>query len=62
MELYIPSHSRATEANIRMGPLLRLPRPWWSKTHFVVPHGQLEAYDAVLRGMHLPTFSILETP
>lgn len=62
MELYIPSHSRATEANVRMGPLLRLPRSWWPRTHYVVPHGQMEAYDAVLRGMGLPTFSVLETP
>jgi len=62
MHLYIPSHMRATEANVRMGPLLRLSPELRRRTHYVVPHGQLEAYDLVLRGLGIPTFDILETP
>jgi hypothetical protein len=60
--LYIPSHARATPENVRMGPFPRIPRELRIHTHFVVPHGQMEDYDAVLRGMNFPTFSVVETP
>lgn len=62
MHLYIPSHMRATEANVRMGPLLRLTPELRGLTHYVVPHGQLEAYTDVLFGMGVDSFEILETP
>jgi hypothetical protein len=67
MLIYIPSTQRATEANIRMGPLLRLPREWQEQTRYVVPQGQGQEYRMLLTSMatnsdlgHSP--HVLETP
>lgn len=65
--IYIPSTHRATEANIRMGPLLRLPTDWQARTIYVVPRGQAPDYLAVIadlgcQGLVSPQVQIVETP
>lgn len=61
MLIYIPSCARATEANIRMGPLLRLPAEWQERAIYVVPEGQGEAYRTLLAGL-CPAARVEETP
>lgn len=65
MLIYIPSTARATEANVRMGPLLRLPVEWQERTYYVVPEGQGQSYAstlAPLMGEDWCEGHILETP
>ncbi len=64
MLIYIPSMSRATADNIRMGPFLRLPEDWRERTFYVVPHGQGEAYTQLLSTMPEVggNYTVLETP
>ena len=60
MLIYIPSCARATEANVRMGPLLRLPPEWQERAIYVVPEGQGETYTVLLAGL-CPAARVVET-
>lgn len=62
MHLYVPSHARATAANIRQGPLLRIPREYRERTWLVVPYGQEETYRDVLMDMEVTWVNLVETP
>lgn len=63
MLIYIPSHMRATEANIRMGPLLQMTKEWQERTAYVVPCGQGEEYRQLLQSqMDIRHVRIEETP
>lgn len=62
MNVYVPSHARATYANFAMGPLPRIPSEYRGVTHMVVPRGQGAIYAAELAKAELGWVRVLETP